>query len=169
MTDMTSESSSHDLTDLASQSDLASRSDQYKDIILEYCLLALQESLTEAEQDRLSEIYEMAIEDTQLSFWLEEGDHLIAHRLGLVDEECIKQQQDRLRRSIGQSWIDSLWRDLQSTTKVLQAYLQRQGFYHGSIDGILGPSTQAAMRQLQQERPHTLTDPGFTWEIVSWG
>lgn len=169
MTDMTSESSSHDLTDLASQSDLASRSDQYKDIILEYCFLALQESLTEADQDRMGEIYEMATEDSALSFWLEEGDHLVAHHLGLVDEEFIRQQQDKLRRAIGHSWIDSLWQDLQSTTKVLQAYLQRQGVYHGSIDGILGPSTQKAMRQLQQEQPHMLTDPGFTREIASWG
>ncbi|MEL6381684.1 MAG: peptidoglycan-binding domain-containing protein [Cyanobacteria bacterium J06626_18] len=156
-----------DPTHQAIASDLAHKSENYRDLILEYCLLALQDSLTEAEQDRMGEIYDQAIADPVLSFWLEEGDHLVAHRLGLVNETFVKQQQDGLRRSIRRSQIDSLWRDLQSTAKVLQAYLQSQGLYKGSIDGILGPSTQKAMRQLEQEQSNPLSEFGFTWETTS--
>ncbi|MEO0985860.1 MAG: peptidoglycan-binding domain-containing protein [Cyanobacteria bacterium J06639_14] len=161
ITDTLSEPFIYDLTDPASKSDLVCESEHYKPIILEYCLLALRESLTEVEQDRMGEIYDMATEDPILSFWLEEGDHLVAHHLGLVDETFIKQQQDNFRRSIGQSWIDNLWQDLQSTTKVLQVYLQRRGFYHGSIDGIVGPYTQQAMHQLQKQSG-PLTESGST-------
>ena len=156
-----------DLTHQAIASDLACKSERYKDLVLEYCLLALRESLTEAEQERMGQIYDMAIADPVLNFWLEEGDHLVAHHLGLVDETFIKQQQDGLRRSIRRSQIDSLWRDLQSTAKVLQAYLQSLGFYQGSIDGIMGPSTQKAIRQLQKERPEPLLDSGFIWKTMS--
>ncbi|MGF1524985.1 MAG: peptidoglycan-binding protein [Leptolyngbyaceae cyanobacterium] len=167
ITDTPSEPYYDDPTHQAIASDLINRSERYKTIVLEYCLLALQESLTETEQDRMGEIYDMAIADPVLSFWLEEGDHLVAHHLDLVDEAFVKQQQDGLRRSIRRSQIDSLWRDLQSTAKVLQAYLQCQGFYQGSIDGILGPSTQKAMRRLQQEHPNPLPEFGFIWETTS--
>lgn len=141
---------------------LLGESEQYKATLLEYCLLALKPTLTEAEQDRMAAILEMGAEDAALSFWLEEGDHLVAHHLGLINEGLIKYQQDKFRRSIGQSWIDNLWRDLQSSTKVLQAYLHRLGLYHGSIDGVMGPLTQEALRLLLEKQPNALTGLGLT-------
>jgi hypothetical protein len=36
-----------------------------------------------------------------------------------------------------------------STAKALQAALARQGYYHGSIDGVLGPQTRNAIRSFQ--------------------
>lgn len=150
-----------DLPDLA-QSILLAQSEPYRAILLEYCDLALKPTLTEPEQDRMAEILELGTADAVLSFWLEEGDHLVAHHLGLIDESFIKSQQDKFRRSVGQSWIDNLWRDLQSSTKVLQAYLHRQGFYQGSIDGVMGPSTQAALQKLLEKQPNALAGLGFT-------
>jgi hypothetical protein len=141
---------------------LLGRSDGYRALLLEYCVLALKPFLTEAEQDRMAAILEMGTEDNVLSFWLEEGDHLVAHHLGLIDEGFIKSQQDQFRRSMGQNRVGNLWRDLQSSTKVLQAYLYRQGFYQGSIDGVMGPSTQEALRKLLEKQPNDLTALGFT-------
>lgn len=143
-------------------SGLGRQSQYYSALLLEYCQLALKPTLTEAEQDRMGEILAMGTEDVVLSFWLEEGDHLVAHHLGLIDEGLVKSQQDRFRRLRGQSWVDHLWHDLQSRTKVLQAYLHHQGVYQGSIDGVMGPSTQAALRQLLEKQPNALTGLGFT-------
>ncbi len=141
--------------------DLLGESPRYQAMILEYCLLALKPALNEAQQDRMAEILQQGIDDPVLNFWLEEGDHLVAHHLGLIDNDFIKTQQDKFRSSIGQGRIGNLWRDLQSRTKVLQAYLHRQGIYHGAIDGIMGPLTQEAMHLLQEQQPHALTELGF--------
>jgi predicted restriction endonuclease len=161
ITDTQSETFDEGVDDLG-LSNLLGQSNSYKAILVEYCLLALKPSLTEVEQDRMAEILEMGIEDSVLSFWLEEGDHLVAHHLGLIDEGFIKSQQDQFRRSMGQNRVGNLWRDLQSSTKVLQAYLHRQGFYQGSIDGIMGPSTQEALHKLLEKQPNDLTALGFT-------
>jgi peptidoglycan hydrolase-like protein with peptidoglycan-binding domain len=36
-----------------------------------------------------------------------------------------------------------------SATKALQAALARRGYYHGSVDGALGPETRNAIRSFQ--------------------
>ncbi|MDB9524510.1 peptidoglycan-binding domain-containing protein [Oscillatoria sp. CS-180] len=163
-TDIYSEAFDDDIAD-PSLSALLTESDLHKDVVLEYCQLALKPTLTDADQDRMAEILDMGAENAVLNFWLEEGDHLVAHRLGLIDESFIKNQQDEFRRSVRHGLIKSFWNDLQSRNKVLQAYLHRQGVYHGSIDGIVGPSTKEALRQLQEQQPsalNALTEFSFT-------
>lgn len=150
-----------DIADLSSPT-LLCTPDRYKDMLLEYCTLAIQSTLTEIEQDRMAEILQMGVEDAVLNFWLEEGDHLVAHHLGLIDEAFIENQQDNFRRSIRQGLVDSLWKDLQSSSKVLQAYLRQQGVYHGSIDGVMGPNTREALRKLRERSPNALTELRFT-------
>lgn len=135
---------------------LTEESLKHTDLVYEYCTLALQETLTESQAERLTEIFEKAQSDALLSFWIDEADHLIAHRLNLIDEEFVKQQQSRLRQSIRQTWINSLWNDLQNRTKALQTYLKHQGFYKGEIDGICGPSTQEAMQRFERLCPNGL-------------
>ena len=39
----------------------------------------------------------------------------------------------------------------QSRVAELQRRLQRAGYYHGSIDGVLGPQTRSAIRAYEQE------------------
>lgn len=138
------------------------KAEHYKEMLLEYCELALKPSLTDTEQDRMAAILEQGAEDPVLGFWLDEGDHLVAHRLDLIDENLIKTQQDKFRSSLRQNWIEALWHDLQSSTKVLQAYLQCQGVYQGSIDGVMGPSTQDAIRRLKEKQPNALRELKFT-------
>jgi hypothetical protein len=38
---------------------------------------------------------------------------------------------------------------LSSNTRALQAALARRGYYHGSVDGLLGPETRSAIRSFQ--------------------
>lgn len=133
---------------------------KYRDLFLEYCLLALRPTLSQAEQERTSEIFEMAEKDPVLNFWIEEADYLVADHWGLVNEAFIKRQQDQFRREIRQSWIDSFWRELQHSTKALQVYLQRRGCYAGSIDGVFGPYTQEAIRQFEIRYPERLPKSG---------
>ena len=141
--------------------DLLGQSEHYQATVLEYCLLAPQPTLRDAQQDRIAESLQQGIDDPVWNFGLEEGDHLVANHWGLIDNDFIIHQQDKFRRAIGEGQMGNLWRDLQSRTKVLQAYLQRQGVYQGAIDGIMGPLTQEAMRLLNEQQPHALTELGF--------
>jgi len=130
---------------------LIQASTRYTAILQEYCSLATQPTLSTTDEDNLANILQQATQDPLLSFWIDEADHFVAHQLGLIDEAFIAQQQSKLRRAISQTWIDTLWNNLQNRTKALQAYLQRLGFYQGAIDGIEGPFTQAAIRAWQQQ------------------
>lgn len=70
------------------------------DLVLEYAKLATQASLTDAEADRLGEILETASEVPALNFWIAELDHLVSHRLNLLNEddrESYKDQQAMMR------------------------------------------------------------------------
>lgn len=133
---------------------LLSSAEQHRDILLEYRQLALQPTMTEPEQDRMGEILAIAVDDSTLNFWITEIDHLIAHHLGLIDPDLIEQQQAHLRQAIEPLWDDSRWQNLENHPKALQSYLQHQGFYKGSIDGVVGPSTEEAIRQFKRQHPN---------------
>lgn len=69
-------------------------------LVLEYAELAIQPSLTDAEADRLGEILETAAENPTLNFWITELEHLISHRLSLLNEddrESYKDQEAMMR------------------------------------------------------------------------
>ncbi|WP_026072766.1 peptidoglycan-binding domain-containing protein [Nodosilinea nodulosa] len=121
--------------------------------LIDYCTLALQPSLSAEDEARLDTILTQAIDDPLLSFWLDEADGWVDGQLNLLPEEVLKQQQGKLRRMIGQTWVDTLWNDLQHGTKALQAYLKRVGVYSGAIDGIMGPRTQRAIESLKTAYP----------------
>lgn len=116
---------------------------KYKEVIREYCFLATQNRLTEDQADRMAEIFQQAQSEPLLSFLIDESDHLVAHQLGLIDEEFVKQQQAKLGQSIRQTrqkqWI-----------KKVQTMLKNIGLYAGSIDGICGPKTQEAIASFKQ-------------------
>ena len=56
-------------------------------IVLEYGELAARQKLSDHEADRMEEILTLANDDSALSFWIDEVDHCLGHRLGLLDEE----------------------------------------------------------------------------------
>ncbi|MGB5975438.1 MAG: peptidoglycan-binding domain-containing protein [Nodosilinea sp.] len=121
---------------------------QHRSVLTEYCILALQPTLSDRDETRLGDILTQAVDDPTLSFWLDEADSWVGEQLDLLSEETFKQQQGKLRHVIGQTWVDNLWQDLQHRTKALQAYLKRVGAYSGAIDGVVGPSTQHAIESL---------------------
>ncbi len=132
------------------------RSDRYQALILNYCTLALQPELSEADEAAMGEILAQAVEDPLLSFWLDEADHWLGHQLQLLQEDTLKHQQGKLRRQLGQTWINAFLDDLQQRTKALQAYLKRVGLYSGAIDGVMGPRTVVAVESLQHHEPDVL-------------
>ncbi|HSM84482.1 MAG TPA: peptidoglycan-binding domain-containing protein [Nodosilinea sp.] len=129
---------------------------QHRRTLIDYCTLALQPALSDADADRLGDILNRAVDDPQLGFWLDEADCWVEAYLQTLPEEALKQQQTRLKRIIGQTWVDTLWNDLQHRTKALQAYLKRMGVYSGDIDGIAGPSTQHAIESFRSAYPDDL-------------
>lgn len=69
-------------------------------LVLEYAKLATRTSLTDAEADRLGEILQTANDSPVLNFWIAEVDHVISHRLNLLNEddrESYKDQQVMMR------------------------------------------------------------------------
>lgn len=129
---------------------------QHRTTLIDYCTLALQPSLSTTDEDRLGEILAQAVDDPLLSFWVEEVDGWVGEQLDLLSEDALKQQQNKLKRIIGQTWVDTLWNDLQHRTKALQAYLKRVGVYSGAIDGVMGPTTQHAIESLKTAYPDEL-------------
>ena len=129
---------------------------QHHSTLVTYCTLALQPTLAADDETRLGEILAQAVDDPLLSFWLDEVDSWVSEQLELLPKETLKQQQGKLRRIIGQTWVDTLWQDLQNRTKALQAYLKRAGVYSGAIDGVVGPSTKHAIESLKLAYPDDL-------------
>lgn len=136
--------------DLSNLDDLTQSWVKYQDILLEYCTLAISDSLNDIQAERMAEIFTQAETDQLLNFWIEEADYLIAHRLGLMGQEFVESQQDQLRSLIRKAWIDLLLVEIQDKTKALQAYLKHQGTYQGEINGNLDSSTHAAIQSLQK-------------------
>lgn len=124
--------------------------------LVDYCTLALQPQLSAADEDRLGAILDQAVDDPLLSFWIDEADGWVGEQLNLMPVEGLRQQQHKLQRTLSQTWVDTLWHDLQHRTKTLQAYLKRVGVYSGAIDGIMGPTTQRAIESLRTACPGDL-------------
>lgn len=133
----------------------------YKDTIHAYWRLASRPTLTESEADYLEKILNQAQSEPFLEFLLDEVDHLLAHELGLLDEQYIKHQQNELKKSLDQAWFEQLLAEIRSRSKDVQKYLQGKGFYKGAIDGQIGPRTQEAIALLKKEENLKLSDLSF--------
>jgi hypothetical protein len=124
---------------------------EYRNIIHDYWTLASRPTLTESEADRLEQILHKAQSEPLLEFLLDEIDHILAHELGLLDEQFIKHQQDELRKAIDQAWCEQVLLEIRNRSKAIQTYLKGKGFYTGAIDGQIGPRTQEAIALLKKE------------------
>ncbi len=77
-----------------------------KKIIQEYFQLALLQQLSQSQAQRMSEIMEMVQSSEVLGFWLNEADHIIGHKLNLIDENECKNQQARLREYLDAKYLE---------------------------------------------------------------
>lgn len=137
-------------------SELLPQAQAYSPLVHEYCQLALQPTLDEAAAERVDEILQQAENDPMLSLLLDEADHLVAHARGLIDADYVATQQQRLQTSLEALWVEQLILDLRSQQfhqddRIrLQSFLKHQGVYDGSIDGVCGPKTWAAVEVVRQ-------------------
>ncbi|MBE9179466.1 hypothetical protein IQ268_12925 [Oculatella sp. LEGE 06141] len=123
---------------------------QYRDLLCEYCSLAVKCVLTEDEADLMDTILQKAENDSLLSLLIDEADHLIAHELKLIDQEFVEQQQTKLQNALDVVRVEQLLLSIQICSQELQAVLQNQGLYVGAIDGVCGPRTQEAANRARQ-------------------
>ena len=131
---------------------ISNRAQQHRHLIYTYCQLSAQPHLSDTDTERLDAILAIAQTDPLISFLIDEADHMLAHLYGLVDENDIAQQQQKLQTCLSEAWLDQAFQDLthrlqNSQCKNLQQYLKTEGFYNGAIDGVMGQSTRAAIEQ----------------------
>jgi hypothetical protein len=146
------------------------KSFQCQDQVMEYLALCMADILTEPQADRLGNILEEASSNPLLSFWIDEVDHVIAHRKDLIDAEYVEKQQAALRKKIRTfSEIEALVFNLKASIRQvrdvmdnlhnqaadpafvesLQECLKKEGVYDGSVDGEFGQYTQQALEKLE--------------------
>ncbi|MBD1859959.1 MULTISPECIES: peptidoglycan-binding domain-containing protein [Leptolyngbya] len=124
-------------------------------VLQEYYKLECQQRLNDTEVNRVQEILEQAQKDPLLDFLIDEVDHILAHEFGLIDEQFIQQQQQKLESLINSTWLEHLLSsytresDLPSVQEA-QTRLKQEGLYNGQIDGIFGPITKQAFRALRR-------------------
>lgn len=75
-------------------------------LLKEYFRLALLSKLSSSEGQRMSEIIEMTQKDKILEFWLSEADHIIGHKLNLIDENECKNQQAKLQEYLDAKYLE---------------------------------------------------------------
>ncbi len=132
---------------------LVEQSLKYKEIIYEYCMLASQRVLTQQQAERIEEILQQAQFDPWLDFLIDEADHILAHELGLIQEQVIEHQLQELKKSIDRFWCEQVFQEIRKRNhlKKVQRYLQSKGLYDGAIDGYMGPRTRTAIELYKQE------------------
>jgi hypothetical protein len=99
-----SEKSISESSDLEENSLINPISQSTLEIIFEYYKIASLDDLKENESKRINEILEQATRDNLLDFWISEIDHLLGHRLGLLDDMRRKSYADQkamLREYLG--------------------------------------------------------------------
>ena len=148
---------------------LVQQSLKYRKIIYEYCTLASQRSLTQRQADRLEEILQNAQSDYWLGFLIDEADHILAHKLGLINKHFIQHQQNELKKSIDRLWCEQVLQEIEkrNSSKEIQRYLQDKGLYDGAIDGYIGPRTQTAIDLLKREC-HIHPERSDCFDIKTW-
>ena len=74
---------------------LPDSSPELKIMLLEYYELASLYHLSEQQEERLSQILEQATCSEILAFWIAEIDHILSHKLSLLELEDRKSYQDQ--------------------------------------------------------------------------
>lgn len=75
-------------------------------LLQEYFHLALLEQLSHSQAERLAKIIDMTQFDPILEFWVNETDHIIGHRLNLIDENECKNQQAKLQEYLDAKYLE---------------------------------------------------------------
>uniref|UniRef100_UPI001177B1C7 hypothetical protein n=1 Tax=Calothrix rhizosoleniae TaxID=888997 RepID=UPI001177B1C7 len=79
---------------------------EQKEIVNEYCQIAVLKNLTEKQAQRMQEILTIAQSDPTIDFFITEADHFIGHWLNIIDENQFKDQQAILSEYLETDYID---------------------------------------------------------------
>lgn len=147
--------------------DLLEATAQHTDLIERYCWLASLPTLSDDDIDQMDAILEQAESDPVLSFLISEADYLMGQRMGDLaesDQEAFANQQAWLREHLETSKDFS-----PKYAQEFQQLLKERGFYDGSVDGILGERTAAAILRFQQHC-NIIVDgiPGIQTFVALW-
>lgn len=82
------------------ESNVLSLSEEQRKVVEDYYRLALLENLSEDEQERMVEILENAQIDTLIEFWINEIDHIVGHKLNLIDDKMCRNEQALVKEHI---------------------------------------------------------------------
>ena len=131
---------------------ISDHAQQHRELIQTYCQLSIKPALNDSDTKHFDAILAIAETDPLVSFLIDEADHMLAHLYGFIDENDITDQQQKLKACLSEAWLNQAFQDLAhrlqtSQCKNLQKYLKEEGFYTGGIDGVMGQSTKAAMKQ----------------------
>ncbi len=130
----------------------------YLSTLHEYSQLALKQEPSEEEANRLYAFYTKAEADPVLNFFMSQVDRILAEHLTLLDTETINRhgnQQAWLREHLEQTLFDGEYRFN------IQQLLQKQGFYKGPIDGILGQRCHDALHEFRKSLQRKLQERGL--------
>lgn len=75
--------------------ELSELSHPFRHILLEYYQLTSMACLSEEQQERLQQILDLAGCSEGMAFWLAELDHVISHKLGVLDSDKIESYKDQ--------------------------------------------------------------------------
>ena len=131
---------------------------QHDELLTNYQELSLCNELTDKASDQLDQIYAKALNDPMLNFLLTEIDHILNSYLGLLSDEAVggyKDQQAWLRERLEQTPFEH--RNCQEVQKMLA----EAGFYEGPIDGVIGPRSTQALKQMTIQIQENLSQRGF--------
>lgn len=134
----------------------ASRS--YADILTRYCELWLCDELGDKEADEMEAIYTKAESDPLLDFLITSFDHILSERLGLFEKEFLqsyKNQQAWLREHLEQVPLE------QDSLIATQTFLKKAGFYKGTVDGVWGSCSRAAITAYRMTVQRLLRQKGL--------
>lgn len=141
-----------------SMSILGDTNHDYISVLCEYSQLARKQDPDDEEEDRLMQIYDRAMSDPLLNFFIMLLDQILGEDLGLLDEDTTKRHEDQqawLREHLEETVLDKKYR-LQ-----IQKLLHDQRLYDGPIDGILGKRSCGAVAQFRKSLQELLQKQGW--------
>lgn len=130
----------------------------HMDTLASYYRLATCGELSDEDADHLADIYQKAESAPLLNFLINEVDHILNRRLGLLTEDCIKNyknQQSYLREHLEEMPFDSQYR------RDMQKLLNDLAYYQGPVDGVIGKRSNEALKQFYMTVQEMLAQQGF--------
>lgn len=105
-----------------------------------YYRLSIQDKLGPRDKEEMDSILQMATNNREFEFLLNEVDHMVAHDLDLIDPEYIQAQQKELENRL------FFKKFAEQVSEHIQGKLRGLGLYQGAVDGFYGKETKQSVQ-----------------------